>query len=119
MNNQEAFDIVYRHLIAQGDKALNARGTYCMYRAPEGRKCAIGALIPDELYSREMDSHVMSVREMKETFPKIAALFADIEVTLLEDLQSVHDDIPVEYWVKDLGKVARHYNLTIPEVQHV
>lgn len=47
-SKQEAFDIVYVKLLEQGCCASD--GLVCLYRDAKGNKCAIGHLIPDELY---------------------------------------------------------------------
>tara|TARA_R110002072_G_scaffold151470_1_gene300768 strand:- start:5923 stop:6336 length:414 start_codon:yes stop_codon:yes gene_type:complete len=47
MKPQEIFDKVLRHLEDQGGRAVDEAG-YCMYRAPDGRACALGALVDDE-----------------------------------------------------------------------
>ncbi len=38
---QEFFEKTINHLVAQGQQATNQIGA-CLYRAPEGRKCAAG-----------------------------------------------------------------------------
>lgn len=50
---QEVFNKVVRHLLTQKQKARV--GTTCMYKTPEGLKCAVGCLIPDELYSQDIE----------------------------------------------------------------
>lgn len=59
MTNQETFDIVVTALRAQGRKSVDAHGG-CMYRGPNGLKCAAGHLIPDSLYSPEMEHKIAS-----------------------------------------------------------
>ena len=56
LTNQEAFDAVLVHIRAQEYKP--ARGPYatCCYRAPDGKKCAVGCLIPDELYTPDFEN---------------------------------------------------------------
>ncbi len=51
---QRVFDIVLDHIRAQGKPAF-IKGT-CLYRAPDGCKCAIGALIPDDSYFGTMEN---------------------------------------------------------------
>lgn len=54
MNAQEMFETVARHLFAQGKRAgvENEEGDFsCLYRAPDGTKCAIGCLLTDEQYA--------------------------------------------------------------------
>lgn len=53
MNNQEIFDIAVRHLQHQKERSMGAfpDGTpCCMYRGNNGMMCAVGALIPDNVY---------------------------------------------------------------------
>lgn len=50
LSKQEIFDRTAAHLLAQGEPASISGD--CMYRTPNGLKCAVGALIPDEVYHR-------------------------------------------------------------------
>lgn len=49
MTDQEAFEKAARGVIAQGRAALTLSGG-CRYRTPDGCKCHVGQLIPDDLY---------------------------------------------------------------------
>ena len=51
MNAQEIFDKVATHLSKQGHRAFDDNA--CMYRSPNGDKCAMGCLIPDEEYNAD------------------------------------------------------------------
>jgi hypothetical protein len=53
MTEQEIFDTVVRHLKKQGRRAVD-RGQ-CVYRHPEGLKCAVGCLISDAEYYPRME----------------------------------------------------------------
>ncbi len=57
MSIQEAFDRMVRGLAAQGWRRSRTTedGTACLYRGPEGWKCAVGQLIDDET-ARAWDS---------------------------------------------------------------
>ena len=55
MTGQEIFDSVLAHLRKQGDASLNASGK-CAYRGEGGTACAVGCLIPDELYDPRIES---------------------------------------------------------------
>jgi hypothetical protein len=56
---QHAFDAVVSHLFRQGRRSYGTIGdgeaTMCLYRSSDGLKCAVGALIPDELYRPSME----------------------------------------------------------------
>lgn len=54
MTDQETFDTVVRHLHRQGKPAVDAFGN-CVYRAPDGCRCAAGCLIPDDKYRESME----------------------------------------------------------------
>lgn len=53
---QEIFDFVVEKLRAQGCASVNPFGR-CLYRGPDGLKCAIGHMIPDELYRPGWDDY--------------------------------------------------------------
>lgn len=104
MNKQEIFDTVAKHLFTQGERAVNDDGL-CCYRVQLGDKvlkCAVGALIPDEMYREEMDGFgaakgkVWSCnldgivrRATSGEFALPQYIIDNLE--LLTDLQQVHD----------------------------
>lgn len=59
LTKQECFDNSTQGIIAQGGPSLSPL-SFCRYRAEDGRKCAAGQLIPDELYDPEMESRLAS-----------------------------------------------------------
>jgi len=93
---QEAFDTVAKHLFEQG--RASKRGVYCAYRGEGGTKCAVGVLIPDELYDEEMDNTAYSnptgIFTVVRKFPELKRIFgrgkASI-IPMLGDLQYLHD----------------------------
>lgn len=92
-NNQATFDKVAEHLIKQGRKAINS-GAACSYRTEDERgdvlKCAIGCLIPDDMYNREFEGH--GIARLFENFRAIQDyLLAGVGCDLLQALQSAHD----------------------------
>jgi alpha-L-fucosidase len=60
MNAQEMFDRVAHHLAVQQVPSMMKKGNneFCAYRGTNGTKCAIGALIPDDVY----DPHIEGKR---------------------------------------------------------
>lgn len=54
MTDVELVNFVFDKLIAQGGCSSNSL-TGCLYRGPDGRKCAAGHLIPDEDYRTEFE----------------------------------------------------------------
>jgi hypothetical protein len=47
---QEIFDFIVGKLIEQGSPSID-KGISCLYRGPNGLKCAIGHIMPDESHS--------------------------------------------------------------------
>ena len=84
MNNQEAFDKVIDHLDSMTHQSADSEG-HCYYRSPDGGMCAVGCLIPDELYSIEMENSMAFVAL------KGIPLFANVDLEMLTDLQTIHD----------------------------
>lgn len=105
MTNQEAFTAVVLHLRKQGRRAMT--GTDCLYRAPDGCKCAIGALIPDDQYNPNLEGS--NVRAL--TY--LPAL-QDINPDLLHDLQNTHDLYDPKEWEKRFEYIAGKYKLEVP-----
>jgi hypothetical protein len=56
LDKQQTFDRVLAHLRAQGVPATaSPSGGACNYRTKDGRMCAIGVLIPDNLYDPRIE----------------------------------------------------------------
>lgn len=100
---QETFDYVVRALAEQGGPAwgpINDRDEVggCLYRAPDGRKCAFGQVLPDELYTPSMENHYIPVVIRKigadGTDKALSTQFAQWvceHLDMLRELQAAHD----------------------------
>ena len=109
LTGQGIFDRVVTHLLTQ-----NARSTEtdrfgsinCAYRGERGMACAVGCLIPDELYDCLIegesvgDIRILNMLERAGISP---------EVELLSDLMGTHDDIEVSDWPNYLNGIALEY----------
>lgn len=60
----------------------------CLYRGPEGRKCAVGMFIPDSEYSASMET--ISAEGLIERHSYIAKSFP-LNTRRMDMLQAVHD----------------------------
>ena len=105
MKRQDIFDTVVKHLFKQKRQAFTrpAPGvvfTGCAYRTPDKLKCAIGCLIPDELYDPSLEGATMaSIAEgARRDFgiPILKLLGGARNKELLSDLQEIHDN--AEAW---------------------
>ena len=106
MTPQQIYNKVAKHLLKQGRKS-SLMGT-CMYRGPDGCKCAIGPLIPDKLYETQMEHK--TVIQLCRAYKWFRDQFADHSY-LLSELQSVHDACLVRSWRRRLRQVALEFDL--------
>lgn len=73
--------------------------------------CAIGALIPDEVYKAEFEND--DAAGICNRSEQIRNLFTkEVTPTFLNTLQIVHDCDPVSNWEESLKKFAEKENLT-------
>ena len=109
MKNQEVFDIVAKHLLTQNKRSeiRTGIGIRCAYRTEEGLKCAVGVLIPDDIYDREMEGR--AVRKLVERCPEVSFLRRNIKI--LSDLQFTHDNFLPSRWRNQLEIIAKDYKL--------
>ena len=114
MKKQEIFDKVATHLLKQGARSevvFHGIGILCRYRGAEGRTCAMGCLISDELYVKEMER--MSVSQLMSEFPEIKKLLGTHNLKLLGDLQFIHDIRNVSDWRAELEVLGRERHLSL------
>jgi hypothetical protein len=95
----------------------------CMYRGPNGERCAVGRFIPDEKYKREMEMN--NVAAIVRDYPGAVPALEGIDVNPLLGVQDCHDvaaQNAVEYPERDfhdlvkanLEDFAKEQGLTIP-----
>lgn len=119
MTKQEVFDRVKAHLLTQNRRSTIHSAAFssyekCAYRGTDGLKCAVGCLIEDEFYTPDMESLGVSTGKIKHAVMASLKLTSDEYyqlVTILEDLQEVHDrDVP-NNWKDALVNVANLHRL--------
>jgi hypothetical protein len=97
---QEYFDKTVRHLVDQGKRAWGPSPTrpgreQCLYLAPDGTKCAVGAHIPD---GHDAQRSPRGIYDLAIAHPDLEGVAwpEDTEehdgLQLASRLQSVHDD---------------------------
>ena len=120
MTHQEIFNKVATHLLTQRKQAINDAGI-CFYRTPEGLSCAVGCLIPDDLYTPLIETGIPG--EWRQEGEGIAgkhlavileaAGFVEGDMQLLVRLQQVHDGHEtVAGWRAELANVAGEFHLS-------
>lgn len=121
MNNQEIYDTVKTHLLAQAAQA--ADDGRCMYRAADGLKCAAGCLIKDEFYTPAIEGG--AVREPttyatatdRARWAKLSGALIQSGVSresfwLVREFQIIHDTAPPHNWSGELANLADRLGLT-------
>ena len=114
LTNQTLFDTVVIALRKQVLPSKNEEG-FCLYRGPHGLKCAVGHLIPDEMYMEEMEDVVAS--HLPERYSEIEELFDDCSMDLIDALQEIHDECHPKKWEEEWKTVAQDYNLIMPPLE--
>ena len=113
MTEQEIFDRVARHLLTQ--KMHSMMDDTCVYLAPDGLKCAIGCLIPFEMYTPDLEGLSVSDGPVIYVMQNLGISC----IAFLLDLQRVHDDHSIDYWATELRRVAFNYNLSYAVVDEL
>lgn len=104
---QQVFDFVANHLLTQGKKAINITGGCVYNHAGASTACAIGCLIPEEMYDNSIEGG--NIEEVLETYdvPNISQEM----YKLLAALQNVHDGYLASRWEIELIAVAETFDL--------
>lgn len=96
MTRKEFLDdmVAYYSTDPVGRRSINPsselNSTRCLYRGPNGKKCAIGRHIPDEEYDPEMEGK--GVCDYEDAYgTKAPASIAHLGVPFLARVQSLHD----------------------------
>lgn len=126
LTTQEFFDITVRHLFKQGRAAVRPRTpeetnadcaeadeNICMYRAPNGDKCAVGVHITDDQYDPKMEGLGASALQQKYNLPQFRTTDTLVfsGMGLARSLQNVHDNVPAYLWERELRTVAERCQL--------
>ena len=100
---QDVLDRVATHMLTQKRRSLLPDDadpecpdamTRCAYRGADGAKCAVGCLIPDELYTRDLEGHGVGSDVVRPVLLRAlnvhGFLLRNIR-PMLRRLQSLHD----------------------------
>lgn len=122
MTKQEVFNLVVRALAKQGVKSIAAVDDprfiniieddrpMCLYRGPNGTKCAIGHLITDDKYTPDLEGE--NIYNRQGVLPKGVGEHIDF----LLALQGIHDESPTHEWQNDFSCLANAHRLAMPQV---
>jgi hypothetical protein len=114
LTEQEVFDTIVNSLRAQGCKSSDGFDT-CCYRGENNTKCAAGHLILDSEYGSWMEGMVIGGVTENKKCPSSLLERMSPHLSLIGQLQSVHDGFPVSDWEDRFEKVAQAYSLKYTE----
>lgn len=122
LTRQEIFDIVWKHFITDKNPfSVNQDTNSCRYRGPNDTKCAIGVLIPDNVYTDRIEGEVISSDVLLDIKPFASWLiktFHAEDMRFLKALQEAHDahsfNSGYDGLHRQLTIIATKYNLIIP-----
>lgn len=109
---QQIFDIVVEHLRKQRETSLSENGS-CAYRGTNGLKCAVGCLIPDKKYDKNIEGADVCCPIVYQRLPQDCRT----HLGMLRDLQVVHDNRNVEGWEEEFVEIAAKHDLKYKEPQ--
>jgi len=135
MSLQKIFDTAGVGMLRQGKQSIILGS--CRYRGYDGCKCAVGFLIPDDLYDPEIEGAAVArimvdcsgknQSALRSTLRNINMLTPD-RVALLASLQRAHDDVHItgyaghrnrEDWHESLTEVAKDFGLSTKSIDKV
>lgn len=117
MNLQEMFDKIWDWTIVQNQpRSFDCNINRCLYRGPNGTKCFIGVLIPDELYSPELELSPLPLWSIQKPELKQVVDITNYDILdFLYALRRIHD---TEYLFNrreiELRNLAKDEKLTVP-----
>lgn len=104
---QQIFDQVATHLLTQNKKSsktANNGSLICLYRGPDGTKCAAGCLISDEEYDTTFENNTWDTLVNYCGIPRN-------NMILIKSLQDIHDGEDPSEWKEELKKLAESRQL--------
>ena len=111
MSINEIFYKVEKHLLKQNEQA-KVRNR-CKYRTSSGLSCAVGCLIPDEMYRNKIENRPVGDLPLNILEPIVGVQYTKRErkLNLLDDLQEMHDTILPEKWPTVLADIKNAFNI--------
>lgn len=101
MTKQEAYERIRVYFTKPGAQlAQSEDASVCSYKTSDGRRCAVGCLMPDKLYNRRFENrNICELAQLPEAAPLFAYLgiahgtrYVDNDLLVfLSDAQDAHD----------------------------
>lgn len=108
VDKQITFDAIVAGLRKQNARSTNENKHKCMFRSPDGLKCAVGQLIEDKDYIPDFDNPQVQ-SDKANGFKFVVDLGHDED--LLHSLMVCHDHTPVNGWEAKFKQIAKNFDL--------
>lgn len=120
MNQQSVFDQIVAHARKQGKRSQFPKDDVfpetCAYRANDGSKCLVGCLIQDQYYSDELENQTVDTEIVAKAIESsLQTKLDNSDISLLERVQTIHDEVSPKFWHSHLAELGRKFGLKMPE----
>ena len=119
MELQTIYNQCAAHLLRQAKASYDDVGEACLYRGPDGMKCAVGYFIRDDQYHENLEGYDAKDEEL---YGPLASYLGKApspgQSALLFDLQRAHDHYlkcGLDYWASRMIEIAKQYGLIVPK----
>ena len=114
MSVNKIFYKVQKHLLKQYEKS-ESKYAGCQYRSDNGLSCAVGCLMTDDIYDSSFEGTNLNDRLVRKALTPIVGVNYELrllKLNLLQRLQEVHDDSPVEDWASNLAQIKLEFDIS-------
>ena len=95
--DRDVFEFIKNHLLTQGERSLMKNEMTCAYFGAEGKKCAVGALIREDIYHSSIEEKPVNHSLVRSAVTKSVPNWI-INTEMLGELQCIHDGKSVYDW---------------------
>ena len=88
--DRDVFEFIKNHLLTQGERSVMDNEMTCAYFGTEGKKCAVGALIREDIYHYSIEEKPVNHSLVQSAITKSVPNWK-INTEMLGELQSIHD----------------------------
>ena len=115
LSPKDIYERVSKHLLTQRAVSEDDNGS-CRLRSPEGRKCAIGSLVRDDVYRPELEGvgisyyrHAQDGKLLRALFESHVNAYDPNIIDLLIELEEIHDYADIESWPELLAALGKRH----------
>jgi hypothetical protein len=95
--DRDVFEFIKNHLLTQGERSLMENEMTCAYLGAEGKKCAVGALIREDIYHSSIEEKPVNHSLVRSAVTKSVPNWI-INTDMLGELQCIHAGVSTSNW---------------------